>query len=90
MFEFPINNLSSKDFSWFLDEDNNLELDISDKTFQKYLSNKYNRNKITNEEVLSLENYVIDWRQSDFRKYDKVFPTLRTGRHGLLYIKKEK
>ncbi|WP_341433835.1 DNA (cytosine-5-)-methyltransferase, partial [Mesomycoplasma ovipneumoniae] len=38
MFEFPINNLSNKDFSWFIDEDNNLELDILDKTFQKYLS----------------------------------------------------
>lgn len=87
MFEFPINNLSNKDFSWFLDEDNNLELDILDKTFQKYLSNKYNCNKFTNEGVLSLENYVIDWRQSDLRKYDKIFPTLRTGRHGLLYIR---
>ncbi len=90
MFEFPINNLSNKDFSWFIDEDNNLELDILDKTFQKYLSNKYNQNKIANEQVLSLENYVIDWRQSDLRKYDKIFPTLRAGRHGLLYIRNGK
>ncbi|MBU0278953.1 MULTISPECIES: DNA (cytosine-5-)-methyltransferase [unclassified Gemella] len=90
MFEFPIENLSNKNFDWFLDEDNNLELDILDKTFQKYLSNKYNCNKFTNKEVISWENFVIDWRQSDLRKYDKTFPTLRTGRHGLLYIKNGK
>ncbi|MDO6830139.1 DNA cytosine methyltransferase, partial [Mesomycoplasma ovipneumoniae] len=52
--------------------------------------NKYNQNKIANEQVLSLENYVIDWRQSDLRKYDKIFPTLRAGRHGLLYIRNGK
>ncbi|MBR8465139.1 DNA (cytosine-5-)-methyltransferase [Campylobacter sp. faydin G-140] len=89
-FEFPIKNISKKNFDYFLDKENNLELDILDKTFQKYLSNKYNYNKFTNEEVLSWENFVIDWRQSDLRRYDKTFPTLRTGRHGLLYIKNNK
>lgn len=90
MFKFPIENSSHRAFDWFLDEENNLELNILDKTFQKYLSNKYNCNKFTNEEVISWENFVIDWRQSDLRKYDKIFPTLRTGRHGLLYIKSGK
>lgn len=89
-FEFPIQYIHNKDFDFFLDEENNSELNILDKTFQKYLSNKYNNNKFTNEEVISWENFVIDWRQSDLRKYDKTFPTLRTGRHGLLYIKNSK
>ncbi len=90
LFEFPIKDPSDKDFDYFLDEENNSELNISDITFQKYLSNKYNDSKFTDEEVLSWENFVIDWRQSDLRKYDKTFPTLRTGRHGLLYIKNSK
>lgn len=89
-FEFPVKKSSNKDFDYFLDEENSLELSILDKTFQKYLSNKYNDNKFSNEEVLSWENYVIDWRQSDLRRYNKTFPTLRTGRHGLLYIKNKK
>lgn len=90
MFEFPKNYIVNKKFDYFLDADNCLEMDISDKTFQKYLSNKYNSNKFTNDEILSWENFVIDWRQSDLRKYEKTFPTLRTGRHGLLYIKNKK
>lgn len=89
-FKFPIKTIFNKNFEYFLDEENNLELDILDKTFQKYLSNKYNDNRYQNEEILSWENCVIDWRQSDLRKYYKIFPTLRTGRHGLLYIKNRK
>lgn len=86
-FKFPLKTNSQNDFNFFLDEDNHTELDIFDKTFQKYLANKYNCTKYSNEDILNWENFVIDWRQSDLRRYDKMFPTLRTGRHGLLYIK---
>ncbi|WP_231723229.1 DNA (cytosine-5-)-methyltransferase [Caviibacter abscessus] len=89
-FTFPNKENDRINFDSFLDLDNDLELNILDKTFQKYLSNKYNENKFTNEDILSWENCVIDWRQSDLRRYEKTFPTLRTGRHGLLYIKNKK
>lgn len=89
-FKFPERNTKTLNFDDFLDEENDLYFDINSKTFQKYLSNKYNVRKYTNEELLSLENFVIDWRQSDLRKYKEIFPTLRTGRHGLLYVKNKK
>ncbi|VEU71270.1 DNA (cytosine-5-)-methyltransferase [Mycoplasmopsis glycophila] len=89
-FVFPSKFESNKTFHYFLDSENNTELDIQDKTFQKYLSNKYNNQKFTNDEILGWENCVIDWRQSDLRKYNQFFPTLRTGRHGLLYVQNKK
>ncbi|QGZ97790.1 DNA (cytosine-5-)-methyltransferase [Mycoplasma sp. NEAQ87857] len=89
-FEFPNGKQNNYDFNQFLDEDNDLELQENNPTFLKYLSNKYNQNKYTIDEITNWENCVIDWRQSDLRKYNKVFPTLRTGRHGLLYIKNKK
>lgn len=89
-FEFPIEERINYKFDNFIDDENILEMDINDKTFQKYLSNKYNQNKYTNDEILGWNNCVIDWRQSDFRKYDNCFPTLRTGRHGLLYVRNGK
>ena len=33
---------------------------------------------------------IIDTRQSDLRIYENRCPTLRTGRHGILYVKKGK
>ena len=89
-FIFPIEEEEKKNISDFIDDSNDTELDINDKTFQRYLNNKYNQGRYKNEEILSWNNVVIDWRQSDFRKYDNFFPTLRTGRHGLLYVKNGK
>ncbi len=60
-------------------------------TFKRYLSNKYNiEENYRIEDILKWENSVIDYRQSDLRRYEGFFPTLRTGRHGLLYIKNGK
>ena len=56
-------------------------------TFLKYLDNKYNRGKFSIEKLLSEEYLVIDTRQSDLRLYRGVVPTLRTGRHGILYVR---
>ncbi|OOQ38390.1 DNA cytosine methyltransferase, partial [Helicobacter pylori] len=58
--------------------------------FQKYLHNKYNHNRVFLENILTLENAVLDTRQSDLRLYFNVFPTLRTSRHGLFYTQKGK
>lgn len=59
-------------------------------TFLKYLSNKYNNGHHTVESLLKNEWDVIDTRQSDLRIYKNKTPTLRTGRHGILYVKNGK
>lgn len=71
------------------------ELEFNDKqksykTFLKYLNNKYNKGKFSIEKLLSEEYLVIDTRQSDLRLYRGVVPTLRTGRHGILYVREGK
>ena len=59
-------------------------------TFLKYLNNKYNKGLFKIEKLLN-ENYlVLDTRQSDLRLYRNKVPTLRTGRHGVLYVRNGK
>lgn len=60
------------------------------KTFLRYLNNKYNQNKHSIEKLLESEYLVLDTRQSDLRLYYNRVPTLRLGRHGILYIKNGK
>lgn len=59
-------------------------------TFLKYLNNKYNKNKHEIEKILEKDGTVIDTRQSDLRLYDGCSPTLRTGRHGIMYVRDNK
>ena len=59
-------------------------------TFLKYLNNKYNKNKYKITDLLSKDYRVIDTRQSDLRIYEQKIPTLRRGRHGILYVKNNK
>lgn len=73
----------------------NKELTISEKqsaynTFIRYLDNKYNKDKYSIKTLLAKDFDVIDTRQSDLRVYDNRVPTLRTGRHGILYVKNGK
>ena len=56
-------------------------------TFQKYLNNKYNKGKYNIDKILKDNYTIIDTRQSDLRLYYGKVPTLRTGRHGILYTK---
>ncbi len=68
------------------------ELEFNEKkrdyeTFLKYLDNKYNKGKFSVEKLLKEEFLVIDTRQSDLRLYRGMVPTLRTGRHGVLYVR---
>jgi len=65
-------------------------LDENDTTFKRYLNNKYNIGKHDIKKLLEEDHLVIDTRQSDLRKYYGVVPTLRTGRHGIIYVKKGK
>ncbi len=70
-----------------------LELDErkrSYKTFLKFLGNKYNKGLFQVKKILKDEYLVLDTRQSDLRLYRDKVPTLRTGRHGILYIKNGK
>lgn len=59
-------------------------------TFLKYLDNKYNKGKFSIEKLLKEDYLVIDTRQSDLRLYRGRTPTLRTGRHGILYVRNGK
>ncbi len=74
----------------FLIDTDELEFDErkrSYETFLRYLNNKYNRGKFSVEELLKEDYLVIDTRQSDLRLYRGRVPTLRTGRHGILYVR---
>ena len=74
---------------YLIDQDNIAFKDClkSYQTFLNYLQNKYNQGRISIKQLLSEEFLIIDTRQSDLRLYRDKIPTLRTGRHGLLYIR---
>lgn len=59
-------------------------------TFLKYLNNKYNKGLFFTKDLLREEYLVLDTRQSDLRLYRNKVPTLRTGRHGVLYVRNGK
>lgn len=85
-FEFPIPN-ESVNIKQFLMSTNNDVQDINHPTFQKYLANKYNNGRVDINEILKQDFAIIDTRQSDLRVYIDKCPTLRTGRHGILYVR---
>jgi DNA (cytosine-5)-methyltransferase 1 len=85
-FEFPIQQ-TLPDIENYLIYDKNTILPIENATFQKYISNKYNKGRVDIDEILKKDYLIIDTRQSDLRIYDGKVPTLRTGRHGILYVK---
>ena len=77
-----------KDF--LIDNDSNFILkENSYQTFLKYLDNKYNKGKYMLNDLLCQDYLVLDARQSDLRLYKNKIPTLRTGRQGILYVKKQ-
>jgi DNA (cytosine-5)-methyltransferase 1 len=77
----------------YLIDTKELEFDekkIAYDTFLKYLENKYNKGQYDVKELLEQDYVVIDTRQSDLRIYRNKVPTLRTGRHGILYVRNGK
>lgn len=91
-FEWP-RTVWPPDIQEYLIDDSELEFDEKKRayeTFLKYLDNKYNKGLFKIENLLK-ENYlVLDTRQSDLRLYRDKVPTLRTGRHGILYVRNGK
>jgi len=74
----------------YLIDTKELEFDekkVAYETFLKYLDNKYNKGQYHIKEILGQDYLVIDTRQSDLRIYRNKVPTLRTGRHGILYVR---
>lgn len=75
---------------FLIDESPEHELDLSSprgKTFSRYLGNVYNRGRVSLASILSEEFLIVDTRQSDVRLYRDAVPTLRTGRHGIMYVR---
>jgi len=89
-FEFPRTARIPDIKKYLVDADERLEFNEtrpSYATFLKYLDNKYNKGKFSIEKLLKEDFLVIDTRQSDLRLYRGRTPTLRTGRHGILYVR---
>lgn len=85
-FIFP-NKKPTPNIKEYLIDTKNILLSTEDPTFNKYLNNKYNKNKFNIREILNEDYLILDTRQSDLRLYKDKVPTLRTGRHGILYVK---
>uniref|UniRef100_UPI0028ACE27D DNA (cytosine-5-)-methyltransferase n=1 Tax=Clostridioides difficile TaxID=1496 RepID=UPI0028ACE27D len=85
-FEWPVATEMKDIKDYLIDEDSKI-INVENPTFQKYLNNKYNKDKFNINEILKQDYLVLDWRQSDLRLYEGKCPTLRTGRHGILYVK---
>jgi DNA (cytosine-5)-methyltransferase 1 len=92
-FSFPNNTTQTANIEDFLIDESELAFNEKQqpyKTFLKYLNNKYNQNKHSIEKLLKSEYLILDTRQSDLRLYCNRVPTLRLGRHGILYVKNGK
>ena len=88
-FYFPERQNKVKIKDYLIDK-KELEFDNKKETYEtfiKYLNNKYNRNQYSIDELLKRDLLVLDTRQSDLRLYENKVPTLRTGRHGILYVR---
>lgn len=91
-FEWPKPVESSNLNNYLIDND---EMNLNERkkayeTFLKYLNNKYNKGLFFIEKLLKEDYLVLDTRQSDLRLYRNRVPTLRTGRHGILYVRNGK
>jgi DNA (cytosine-5)-methyltransferase 1 len=83
-FEWP-KKKKCRHLSKFLQPNKENLFDKNNATFQKYLLNKYNSHKFNLDKILRKNYLILDCRQSDLRIYESVIPTLRAGRHGILY-----
>lgn len=92
-FVFPNSQKQTTKVEDFLIDTNELTFGEKQQTYQtfiKYLGNKYNKDKHSIDALLSNEHLVLDTRQSDIRLYHNKVPTLRLGRHGILYVRDNK
>lgn len=92
IFNFPEKKSPANVKDYLIDEK---ELEFNEgkesyKTFLKYLKNKYNHGRYDLDGFLKKDFLVMDTRQSDLRLYENRVPTLRVGRHGILYVRNGK
>ncbi|HDQ22423.1 MAG TPA: DNA (cytosine-5-)-methyltransferase [Candidatus Uhrbacteria bacterium] len=88
-FKFP-EPVNIPDLTNYLVDTDEMQLDEKERafdTFLKYLENKYNKGQFLIDKLLKEDYLVLDTRQSDLRLYRGKVPTLRVGRHGVLYVK---
>lgn len=85
-FVWPVHKIH-KPLKEFLCDDDSDILPVDNVTFNRYLNNGYNKGKYDINKLLERDYLVLDTRQSDLRLYEDKVPTLRTGRHGILYVK---
>jgi len=88
--QYPEQKEMSDIRKYLIDDDNIAFTGKQKKTYQtflNYLENKYNKGRFSLSDLLKEKFLIIDTRQSDLRLYREKIPTLRTGRHGLFYIK---
>ena len=88
-FEYP-KTVKTPELKNYLIDTNELEFNEKKnayETFLRYLENKYNKGLFSIKDMLKEDFLVIDTRQSDIRLYRSKVPTLRTGRHGILYVR---
>ncbi|MBI5306717.1 DNA (cytosine-5-)-methyltransferase [Candidatus Wolfebacteria bacterium] len=91
-FEWP-KSIKSPNLMEYLIDDSEMEFSEKERayeTFLKYLNNKYNKGLFKIDNFLKEDYLILDTRQSDLRLYRNKVPTLRTGRHGILYVKNGK
>ncbi len=89
VFDFP-QTVEKPELKDYLIDTDELKFDEKKRAYEaflKYLENKYNKGKFSIEKLLKEDFLVLDTRQSDLRLYRGKVPTLRTGRHGILYVR---
>ena len=89
LFKWPL-EIDIPKLSDFLYDELSDEYNMKNDTFVRYINNKYNKNKFILEDILEDDYTILDTRQSDLRIYKGRVPTLRAGRHGILYVKNKK
>lgn len=89
-FSFPKPQTEKPKLQDFLIDDNCKYEQNDLTTINKYLNNKYNKDKYSLADILKEDYLVIDTRQSDIRFFRDYIPTLRTGRSGIMYVKNGK
>lgn len=94
-FQFPQSRKCKESYvaKFLIDDSPEHEFELSSargKTFLGYLENKYNSGRFQIEQILNEEDLILDTRQSDLRLYHDAIPTLRTGRHGIMYVRNGK
>ncbi len=88
-FQWPDEEKTPDIKEYLIDKENDI-LEFDNPTWQRYINNKYNKGKFDFSKILEEDYLVLDWRQSDLRLYRGKTPTLRNGRHGILYVKNGK